>query len=137
MAQPQWATPARQHRLVQLAIAYKGRCLKGHALCRNAEHYVHRFTREETAGQNVVTLRYPAEKERMDRRPEYLAAHRVVGTAHRITVQHTELSDMYGLAEENAIESWKADDREHRTFERERIEQPTPTGESGKFGVFH
>ena len=76
MAQPQWATPERQHRLVQLAIAYKGRCLKGHALCQNAGHYVHRFTREETAGQNVVALRYPAEKERMDRRPEYLAAHR-------------------------------------------------------------
>ena len=49
MAQPQWATPARQHRLVQLAIAYKGRCLKGHALCRNGEHYLHTTTKVEVA----------------------------------------------------------------------------------------
>ena len=134
---PQWATPERQRRLVQLAVAYKGRCLKGHRYCQDVGHYIHRYTKEETAGQNLVALEFPAEKERMDRRPEYLAAHRVVGTAHSVTVEHEELSDLYGVTEEKVIETWKADDREARSFERERVQQPAPTGEVGRFGVFH
>ena len=141
---PLWATPERQHRLVQLAIAYKGRCLKGHALCRNGEHYLHTATKVEIASGPMS----PADVR--DGRAIPFSCHGVgiVELAHatsgnrpigpkRVPVHHVELSDMYGLAEERAIEDWKQEDRDIRTFERQRIQQPTPTGESGRFGIFH
>ena len=49
MTQPLWATPDRKNHLVQFAMKYKGRCLKGHPLCSEIEHYHHVETRTEIA----------------------------------------------------------------------------------------
>ena len=112
MAQPQWATKERQHRLVQLAVAYKGRCLKGHRYCQDVEHYVQLSTTMETAAVPTA-IGYQVKQ---------------------VPVQKAELSDLYGMAEERATEDWKQEDRDLRLFERQRIQQPAPTGEVGRFG---
>ena len=165
MAQPQWATPQRQQRLVQLFLAYKGRCLKGHARCRKGEHYLHTYLKAETVASRGRVGRAPYYRSvptpvklpatgKLDKLPvaqimppehqhipgdtmQERVPVEIRYPVRQVPVQHTELSDLYGVAEENAIESWKADDRKHRTLDWERVQQPTPTGESGIFGVFH
>jgi len=141
MALPQWATPERRTRLVQLARAYKGRCLKGHALCQDVEHYIHTSSKTEVTshpvnvsdvregraitpwrhGMGIVELAHA------------VAKGPVVGPM-RVEVQHEELSDLYGVAEERVIEDWKQEDRDIRSFDHRLRQQHAPTGEVGRFG---
>lgn len=142
MALPQWSTPERRTRLVQLATAYKGRCLKGHALCQDVEHYVHRFSKVEVSSHpvNVADVR-----EGRAIVPHYCHGIGIVELAHnlkrgpkvrpmRVEVQHEELSDMYGVVEERVIEDWKQEAREARSADRRLAQQHAPTGEVGRFG---
>jgi hypothetical protein len=54
----------------------------------------------------------------------------------RVAVQHEELSDRYGVVEERVIESWKQDDREARSADRQEGQRLAPTGEVGRFCQF-
>jgi hypothetical protein len=62
----------------------------------------------------------------------------------RVVVQHEELSDRYGLVEEQVIESWKQQDREERSadgrvwdpVQHKMSQQLAPTGEVGQFCQF-
>ena len=141
MALPQCSTPERRKRLVQLVTAYKGRCLKGHALCQDVEHYVHTFSKVEVTSHPVTAA------DVRDGRAIPFHSHGVgiVELAHavsggpvvgpmRVAVQHEELSDLYGLAEERVIEDWKQEDRDARSFDQQLRQQPAPTGEVGRFG---
>jgi len=38
---PNWATQARQAKLVELWATYGNKCLLGHSVCDNPEHYIH------------------------------------------------------------------------------------------------
>ena len=151
MALPQWSTPERRKRLVQLVTAYKGRCLKGHALCQDVEHYVHTFCKVEVASHpiNVADVRegraITPSSHGMGIVDLAMAVSQgpVVGPK-RVEVQHEELSDRYGVLEEQVIESWKQDDREERSadgrewdFAQHKMSQQLhPTGEVGRFVQF-
>ena len=143
MAMPKWSTPERRTRLVQLAMAYKGRCLQGHALCQDVEHYVHTSSKVEVASLPVTAA------DVRDGRAIPFHSHGVglVELAHavsggpvegpkRVAVQQEELSDLYGLAEERVIETWKQEDREERSADRQEAQQLAPTGEVGRFVQF-
>ena len=149
----QWATPERQRQLVQLAevglrvrkpVPYRGCCLKGHSLCQDASHYVNRFTKVEVASgpmspadvRDGRAIPFPCHGVGIVELAHAVSGARPIGPK-RVPVQHEELSDMYGLAEERVTEDWKQEDRDFRSFERQRIQQPAPTGEVGRFGVFH
>ena len=145
MSQPLWATPERQSQLVKFAMKYKGVCLKGHTLCSEIEHYTQVVRKVEIASGPISAA---------DVRDGWAIAPSchgvgIVELAHavsdgsrpigpkRFVVQREELSDLYGQVEEQAIETWKAEDREERSDERRRASQHAPTGEVGRFGAFH
>ncbi len=141
MALPQWSTSERRTRLVQLAIANKGRCLKGHALCPDVEHYVHKFTKVEVASHPVTAadvregraIPFPCHGVGIVELAHAVSGGPVVGPM-RVAVQHEELADLYGVVEERATEDWKQEDRDARTFDRRLAQQHAPTGEVGQFG---
>lgn len=143
MAQPQWSTPERKQRLVQLAVAYKGRCLQGHALCQVVEHYVHTTSKVEVASHPVTAadvrdgraIAFPCHGVGIVELAHAVSGGPVVGPM-RVAVEHQELSDLYGVAEEQAVEDWKAEDREARAFDRQLRQQRAPTGEVGRFVQF-
>lgn len=148
MALPQWSTPERRTRLVQLATAYKGRCLKGHALCQDVEHYNHRFSKVEVSTQPVTVADVRAGRAITHYQHGMGPVLMVDGLIRawkqgpvqgpmRVEVQHEELSDMYGVVEERVIEDWKQDARESRSAEKRLAQQHAPTGEVGRFGVLH
>ena len=145
MSQPQWATPERKNHLVELAVQYKGFCLKGHALCRHVEHYTTVVTKIEIASGPIS----PADVREGRAIPFPCHGVGIVELAHavsngarpigpkRVVVQTEELSDLYGQKEEQATDAWKAEDREQRTYDRIQASQLGPTGEVGRFGAFH
>ena len=142
MALPQWSTPERRTRLVQLVTAYKGRCLKGHALCQDVEHYVHTFSKTEVTSHpvNVADVRdgraviaHPSHGLGIVDLAHAVSGGPVVGPM-RVAVQHEELSDLYGVVEERVTGDWKQEDRDTRSFNRRLAQQQAPTGEVGSFG---
>ena len=144
MAQPQWSTPERRTRLVRLAAAYKGRCLKGHALCQDVEHYIHTFSKTEVASHPVTAadvrdgraIPYPCHGIGIVELAHAVSGGPVVGPM-RVAVQHEELSDLYGIVEERVTDDWKQGDRDARSIDRRLAQQHAPTGEVGRFGVMH
>ena len=143
MALPQWSTPERRTRLVQLAMANKGRCLKGHALCQDVEHYVHTSSKVEVSSHpvNVADVREGRAitpwSHGMGIVDLAMAVSQgpVVGPK-RVEVQHEELSDLYGIVEERVIGDWKQEDRGTRSFDDRLRQQHAPTGEVGRFIQF-
>ena len=111
MGKPQWATPERQATLVRLWRRYGGRCHQGHRSCSELGHYLHQTQRVELAA-----------------RPE--AGGRVVP----VVVTTIEAIRPYILAQDDARETWKADDRDRRHHERIEASRTAPTGEVGVFG---
>ena len=143
MALPQWATPERRTRLVQLALANKGRCLKGHALCQVFEHYVHTSSKVEVSSHpvDVADVREGRAIAPWNHGMGLVElAHAVKGGPvvgpKRVEVQHEELSDLYGVVEEAVIEDWKQEDREERSETIRLAQQHALTGEVGKFVQF-
>ena len=144
MALPQWSTPERRTRLVRLAAAYKGRCLKGHALCQDVEHYIHTFSKTEVASHPVTAadvrdgraIPYPCHGIGIVELAHAVSGGPVVGPM-RVAVQHEELSDLYGIVEERVTDDWKQGDRDARSIDRRLAQQHAPTGEVGRFGVMH
>lgn len=148
MAQPQWATKERQHRLVQLHRAYKGRCLKGHMPCPavlqlDFSHFVHTYTKTEITSHPVTAadvrdgtaVTFPSHGMGIVELGHAVSREPHVGPM-RVAVQHEELSDMYGVAEERAVESWGQEDREARSVDKQLQQRNLPTGESGSFTQF-
>ena len=140
----QWATPERRNRLVQLATAYKGRCLKGHALCQDVEHYIHTFSKTEVTSHpiNVADVRdgraviaYPSHGLGIVELARAVSGGPVVGPM-RVAVQHEELSDLYGVVEERVTGDWVQEDRDTRSSDRRLAQQQAPTGEVGRFVQF-
>ena len=162
MAMPKWATPERRTYLAAVATVYKGRCLKGHLPCAHLEHFIHTYTKVEVASGPVTAadvragraiappchgvgivelaqvvsggdeprLRWDANNKEL---PPVVV--KVIGPK-RVPVIHEELSDLYGVAEERVIETWKADDRELESERRKAAQQHAPTGEVGTFVQF-
>ena len=162
MAMPKWATPERRTYLAAMGTVYKGRCLKGHLPCAHLEHFIHTYTKVEVAsgpvtaadvragraiapachGVGIVELSQvvsggDAPRLRWDANNKELppVVQKVIGPK-RVPVIHEELSDLYGVAEERVIETWKADDRELRTEQRKEAQRLAPTGEVGTFVQF-
>jgi hypothetical protein len=52
----------------------------------------------------------------------------------QVVVETVQMAHAYGLAEEAAVETWKADDRDRRHHERIEAGRTAPTGEVGVFG---
>ena len=147
---------------MRLAQANKGRCLKGHLPCSHLEHFIHTYTQVEVAsgpvkssdvragraiapachGVGIVELAYvvsggdePRLRWDSNNQPLPPVVVKPIGPK-RVAVQHEELSDRYGLAEERTIEGWKQDDREERSAQRQDAAQLAPTGEAGQFTQF-
>jgi|GEM_PF-4899076 len=157
MALPKWSTPERRTHLLDLVDKYKGVCLKGHKLCPELDHYVEtttKFERIKVRGRKTSQPYFPthpitAADVREGRAiAPYCHGIGVVELAHavsggaltgpkRVPVQHEELSDLYGRVEEQVIADWKQDDRDQRRADRKLWGQAGPTGEVGRFGVFH
>ena len=143
MAMPKWATQERRTRLVQLAQAHKGRCLQGHLPCKDLEHFIHRQVKTQVASRPVSAsdvragraVTFPCHGVGMVELAQAVSpsAEGVVGPV-RVAVQHEELSDRYGVVEEQVIESWKQDDRDDRSLDRQEAQQLARTDEVGKFG---
>jgi hypothetical protein len=123
-------------------MANKGRCLKGHALCQDVEHYVHTFSKVEVTSHPVTAADVRDGRAVIAHRSHGLGivdlAHAVSGGPvvgpMRVAVQHEELSDLYGVVEERVTGDWKQEDRDTRSFDRRLAQQRTPTGEVGRFG---
>lgn len=144
-------TPERRTRLVQLAGAYKGRCLKDHPedpdhnwLCPDWEHYVHTSTKVEVVSLPVnaadvrdgrAVIAHPCHGLGIVELARAVSGGPVVGPM-RVAVQHEELSDLYGVVEERVTGDWKQEDRETRSFDRKLAQQHVPTGEVGRFEQF-
>jgi hypothetical protein len=143
MAMPKWATQERRTRLVQLAQAHKGRCLQGHRPCADLEHFIYRHIKTEVSSHPVSAadvragraIAYPCHGVGMVELAQAVSGGPVVGPM-RVAVQHEELSDRYGVVEEQVIESWKEDDRDARSADRQEGQRLAPTGEVGRFVQF-
>jgi hypothetical protein len=122
-------------------MAYKGRCLKGHALCQDVEHYVHTSSKVEVTSHpvNAADVRegraitHSCHGMGLVELAHAVAKGPVVGPM-RVEVQHEELADLYGVAEERVIGDWKQEDRDARSFDHRLRQQHAPTGEVGRFG---
>jgi hypothetical protein len=128
---------------VQLAQAHKGRCLQGHLPCDDLEHFIHRHIKTEVASLPVSAadvragraIAYPCHRVGMVELAQAVSGGPVIGPM-RVAVQHEELSDRYGVVEEQVIESWKQEDRDARSFDRQEAQRLAPTGEVGRFVQF-
>ena len=146
MALPKWSTPARQRRLMQLGMAYRGRCLKGHLPCwatssGDFSHFVHRYTKVEIASGPISSadvrdgraIPYPCHGVGIVELAHAVSGARPIGPK-RVSVQHEELSDLYGLAEERVIDDWKREDREARAYKAKLDSELHPSGDQRGFG---
>ena len=142
---PKWATAERRNHLVGLARQTKGRCLKGHYLCAEIEHYTQVVRKVEIASGPISpadvregrAITFPCHSVGIVELAHAVSdGTRLIGPK-QVVVQREEISDLYGQKEEQAIEIWKVDDREERTHDLIRASQHAPTGEVGRFGAFH
>ena len=143
MAMPKWATPGRRTYLVAMGTVYKGRCLQGHLPCHHLEHFVHTYTKVEVASGPVTAadvragraIAPPCHGVGIVELAHNVSGGPVIGPK-RVPVIHEELSDLYGVAEERVIETWKSDDRDLSSEQRREAQRLAPTGEVGTFVQF-
>jgi hypothetical protein len=118
---PKWATPERQAHLVQLWAEFGNRCLEGHYLCPNPEHYIARRTvAVKVAKPELVKCQDGQGNPILDSygKQAYVKVYRV--STSQIVIESP--CRLYDVKSESQIEVWKADDRQTRQAER-RIEQ--------------
>ena len=120
MAKPLWATPRRQQRLVELFGKYGNRCLLGHYLCAEATHYY-----EEAP---YTPIRYLVANDGGKLVPIGAVPDRYS------TLPANEPKRLHEKKLADTAATWKADDREERFAEKQRLEQPLPGGEVGQWG---
>jgi hypothetical protein len=108
-----WVTPVRQAALVKMFELYGNKCLLGHSVCSNIEHYlIYRGKR--------VYVAIPQETEIVDRN-----GNPILENGKRKTVDgwkvvqeflHSqEFTNLYELHSERLITDWKAEDSIQRT----------------------
>jgi hypothetical protein len=106
------------------------------------EHFIHTFSKVEVTSHPVTAadvregraIAFPCHGVGIVELAHSVSGGPVVGPK-RVAVQHEELSDLYGLAEERVTGDWKQQDRDARSFDRRLRQQPAPTGEVGRFGA--
>lgn len=98
--QPKWATPDRQAYLVKLWLEYGNRCLLGHKVCHNPQHYVYT---EPKAYEVAIPIKLPSG----------LDSYKV----KVIAIPEEHIARLYEYLSEQAIASWKYQDRLQRQAE--------------------
>ena len=106
---PQWMTAERLAKLGELCERDDHLCLKGHRNCPDKTHYQWARPHKEWAG-------VPG------------------GGAMQLTVWEWESAYLHEATIEEAIASWKADDREQRALDWKREQQAIIDGTYGKYG---
>ena len=121
MTTPKWATPARKRRLVELWHRYGNRCLLGHSVCPNPEHYVHHTVRVELVAMPGKPFR-ARDADGGNSGP--LVPTLVLKT---VPVAGMEMCRLYEREEEAAIRQWRSEDISQRAAdwraERRRLHQ--------------
>jgi hypothetical protein len=128
MAMPQWSTPERQRHLVLLFHKYIGYCLLGHRVCPNLDHFLTR----DVKMQWVSEIK---EEEGMDRSGNRTGIFVKVRKSKKVPVYSEEYpARLYNKVAEAAIDSWKAEDRDRRSYEWHLEQQQIVDGTYGKYG---
>jgi len=108
---PKWATPDRQTALANLWALFGNKCLLGHSVCPNPEHYVYLKPVIETVGKSVKLLC----KDRQGNTILDSKGNQMYLTLYypqTITIHKPTISRLYDFLTEQIIEGWKASDRE-------------------------
>jgi hypothetical protein len=128
MAKPQWATPERQRHLVHLWQKYIQYCLLGHRLCPYLDHFM---TRDVT----MVWQSEFKEQEGMDSSGNRTGKMLTVRKTRKVPFYSEEYPQrLYNKVADAAKDSWKAEDRDRRSFEHYLEQQPLNDGTYGKYG---
>jgi len=103
MRLPQWATPVRRARLVELLTQSKGLCVHGHEGCTDLADSYSLLTTTEVVCRSTLKAPYdPLHQGEVHLSVEVVKVQRPVLTRE---------GHCYELASESVIASWKADDR--------------------------
>jgi hypothetical protein len=128
MASPLWSTPQRRQHLVKLFHQYGNKCLRGHPVCRDTSHY---DTRD-------VKMVWESEEKWQEGRNEYgepTGVYQRVRKSKKVPFYSEPYpARLYNKVAEACIESWKAEDRERRSFEWKLEQQTLHDGTYGKYG---
>jgi hypothetical protein len=128
MAKPQWATPERQRHLVELFNKYIGYCLLGHRVCSNLEHYM-------TRDVKMVWESEFKEEEGLDKSGNRTGVMLTVRETKKVPFYSEKYPQrLYNKVAEAAKDSWKAEDRDRRSFEHYLEQQTLNDGTYGKYG---
>ena len=113
MNYPLWATPARQTLLVRLWAKLGNKCLQGHSVCPNPEHYVYLSPKRVLRGKGVKVACKDSEGEaRRDGEGNKIFI--ILWGTSKAVVHEEEEATLYDEIAEEAIAQWKALDRKGR-----------------------
>lgn len=118
---PKWATPERQAHLVQLWVEFGNRCLEGHYLCPNPEHYMARQAKAVKVAKPELVKCQDGQGNPIlnaEGKQAYVKVYRL--STSQIVIESP--CRLYDVMSESQIAVWKADDRQQRQAER-RIER--------------
>jgi hypothetical protein len=128
MTLPQWSTPQRREHLVELFHKYGNLCLQGHPVCPDETHY--------KAGDFQIEWRStPDIMEFRTRSGEKTNIFVQAWKRERVRVEGGHYpARLYNKVAEAAIESWKAEDRERRSYEWDMEQLQIFDGTYGRYG---
>lgn len=118
---PKWATPVRREALVKVFEQYGNKCLLGHKVCSEVEHYLVYKGKE-------VYIALPQETQLWDGqgnpimengKRKTMPGWRVLKVLH----SHQHFSNLYEQHSEFLIEGWKAEDRAKKEWLWRREQQ--------------
>lgn len=107
---------------------YGNQCLQGHDVCPELTHYVAFDTKLEW-----VSVGTPVEG--CSSSGMRTGIYRTEWTKRQVAVSEPYLARLYNKVAEAAIESWKAEDRERRSFEWKLEQQAILDGTYGRYGA--
>jgi len=124
MARPKWATPERQARLIQLWAEYGNKCLLGHPVCPNLEHYAYTGPKRVIGGKcfRVVWVDKSGEPRRDGDGQRITTLEWSRTEVTKAIVHEVVLSTLYDKVSEEAIQEWVSEDRaeDATAWKRER-----------------
>ena len=127
MTLPQWSTSQRRKHLIELFRKYGNQCLQGHPVCPHIKHYNARNVKMEWMSEGV---RVEGRSKSGDRTGIF----RTEWKKRQAPVYSDYPARLYNKMAEGAIESWKAEDRERRSYEWKLEQQQILDGTYGKYG---
>ena len=118
---PKWATPVRREALVKVFEKHGNKCLLGHKVCPEVEHYLVYKGKE-------VYIAIPVDTTVNDRdgQPRMENGKRVTMPGWKVLKvvhSHQEFSNLYNQHSEFLIEGWKSEDRAEREWLWRREQQ--------------